>query len=315
MPATSAIARLRRVRSTVCVFDTYSLVADDSESDLRAPHAALLRLLFPKSTDMRVLTNARAALDDASTKFYVSLGKSEGCVVTIGSRATIERLSGGLERARKAARSAPRLFVPAAREAVFEGDWGAMAVHAVLRGAELAPTLYDEARASLHDEAAPGRGLIPLPRQVWQRGSPLHELAVETASRRAGFGGADGTATAALATLLDALAALLPAEQPHAWTTSGGGGGGGSADDAAAAAAGGGGGGGDEGNSDGSTGRRANGVGAAAAADAGSDGDRLAEQQRVPFASRFSPKLMRLLEGFGSAGQFSGAASSPKAFP
>lgn len=192
-------------------------MGDEYQNDLRGSRAALLKRLFPFSIrGLKVLATNPARPDTQSIKFYVKLtgttgsNKDGGAIVTIASADTVRVATERLELVRKAALNAQRV-VPEMRPPVYEGELGAMAQRALMCNSDLAPTFADELKYSLLERRSPGFSLVPLPRHIWQRGSPLHEMAVESATRGIGFFGPNGLAHDMLTLTLFALAGLMPA--------------------------------------------------------------------------------------------------------
>ena len=192
------------------------LVGDEAQNDLAAPRAQLLKQMFPSIRGLKVLSTTAGGADAAVTKFHVKVAHGKGgeahAVVTVASADVVAACSELLAKVRKAALNSPRI-VPEMRQPVYEGGWGAMAQRALMCGTDLAPTFFDELKFSLAEKKTPGFSVVPLPRHIWQRGSALHELAVETARRDASFGflGPSGWAKDILDQLLQRLASLLPA--------------------------------------------------------------------------------------------------------
>ena len=190
-----------------------SLVADEALDDLAVPRASLLKAICPKIYTMRVLSTTPGGAGAKVTKFVVTPGKGEGCVVvTIGPAEWIRMISDNLQEVRHAALNSSRVVAESCPP-LYEGGYGALALRGVTVGGDLAPTFLDELKVSLGDSSTPGRSLVPLPRQIWQRGAPLHELAVETATRdeTRPFVGPSGWAKEQLDALLDKIKSMLPA--------------------------------------------------------------------------------------------------------
>ena len=218
---------MRRARATLADYDPdlpqVDLVADDSLNDLAAPRGQLIKRLFPKISKLHVLTTAAGGSNAQLAKFFVTHAGAKGTVgdvVTIAPRADIEAMHANLEKVRSSALNAAKI-VPATRPPVYEGELGAMALRGVLVSGQLAPTFLDELKSTLL-EASPGLSLVGMPRQIWKRGSPLHELAVETATRDTSFllGGPSGLARQALKQIVDGLVALMPAQLTEASSAS-----------------------------------------------------------------------------------------------
>lgn len=218
---------MRRARTTLADYDPdlpqVDLVADDSLNDLAAPRGQLIKRLFPKISKLHVLTTAAGSSNAQLAKFFVTHAGAKGTVgdvVTIAPRADIEAMHANLEKVRSSALNAAKI-VPATRPPVYEGELGAMALRGVLVSGQLAPTFLDELKSTLL-EASPGLSLVGMPRQIWKRGSPLHELAVETATRDTSFllGGPSGLARQALKQIVDGLVALMPAQLTEASSAS-----------------------------------------------------------------------------------------------
>ena len=215
VPSAQRRASHRKARTLLSSYDPdvtpqVDLISDYALDDLAEPRLALLKRLFPRIVTLRVLSTAPIEPSGVK-KFYVNTGGKDAFICTIAPADVMRATSEGMLHAKKAALNSPKI-IGEARAAVYEGGYGANATRALLSGGDLASTLQDELRVSLLDASAPGRSLVPLPRQIWQRGAPLHELAVETAVRTSGYAfvGEGGMVNEILGAIVQRLARLLP---------------------------------------------------------------------------------------------------------
>lgn len=209
---------LRLARTTLAEYDPalsqVELVADESQNDLFQPRGPLLKMIIStKITKLRVFSDSATA---SGITLFVVHGKGVGSIVRIAPKDDIERASMELQRIRTSLTSEHNSEkVEAARkEPLFIDEIGIMMLRAVMVGTELAPSFADVVASSLR-EPSPGRSLVPLPQQIWRRGSPLYELAVESATRTKAYGfvGPDGFAQAMLTAMVDRMGDLLPSGQ------------------------------------------------------------------------------------------------------
>ena len=221
----------RLVRTSLANYDadfvpSVDLVADDADDDLAVPRLKLLKDLFPRTKDRIVGLHLISTPGFGQPeRFLVTLEKGGRVVVQVGSVEAIERLSEATRAVGKATHNDDRI-VKEARKPVHAMGMAALCLTTVRGGEdltcpeedELAPTFMDEVSRALTDLQAGSHPASDLlwrgGRQLWQRGAPLHTLALSTAERTRGysFAGRQGFVAEMLSAIVTRIVKLTPSE-------------------------------------------------------------------------------------------------------